>query len=481
VVIVTIVVNLFVTVSSLVTRGAKLNHLRRGSRVICSSLLLLLMFLPVFSWSQGTGKGIEEIITLEQAIDMSLESNRQVKNAAMEVTKTKEQIAAARTRRLPMFFLSVLGARLLQTATFEFPAGSLGTFPGIGAIPARDTSVDAKPQWGVYGSAMVAQPLSQQYRIGLSIDLLVAGHAIAVEKLRQQQHGVVKDVKHSYYEILQLQISLAAAKEAVIFYREFDRVVEEHVREKTAMKGESMEVKTRLLKAEKDVLTLTNSIASRKEQLNRLLGRDIRTRFAVSPVPEPAPFETDLDQADTKALAQRPEVKEARLKVKAAEYDRSIKKSEYIPDVSLAFNYMSVFSVPVLPSNVMTAGFLLTWDVFDWGRKNRELAEKALTIEQAHNGVREAESLVLLDVNHQFRKLEEARADIKASTLGLETAKENRRVTTNKYKEKTALLKDVLEAETNLAEANRQFQKSLLSAWTAKADFEKAMGEEYKR
>jgi outer membrane protein len=419
-----------------------------------------------------------EVITLEQAINIALENNRQVKNAVLEISKTNEQIAAARTKRYPNFFLSVLGARLLQTATFEFPKGSMGVFPGIGPVPAQKTEVEAKPAYGVYSTASVNQPLSQQYKISLNLNLLEAGAAIAKEKLRQQQQLTINDVKHIYYGILQLQSSLNAAKEAVSFYSELSRVAEQHVLEKTAMKSEAMGIKTRLLNSEKDVLTLNNAAASQKEQLNRLLGRDIRTKIAVNPVPDPALFETDIEEANTTALARRPEVKEARLKVKQAEYDRRIKKAEYIPDVSLTFNYISLFNISVVPNNLMSAGLLLTWDVFDWGRKNRELSEKSKTVEQAMNGVKDTEALVLMDVNNQFRKLGEARADIRVSHQALETAKENLRTTINKYTEKTALLKDVLEAQTIHADANRQYEKSLLALWTTRADFEKAMGEE---
>jgi outer membrane protein TolC len=40
------------------------------------------------------------------------------------------------------------------------------------------------------------------------------------------------------------------------------------------------------------------------------------------------------------------------------------------------------------------------------------------------------------------------------------------------------LLKDVLEIQTSLADANHRYQAALLAYWTARADFEKALGEE---
>ncbi len=443
-------------------------------------LIVMLQFFGSDTWGQGTVPPEAEALMLDQAISLALQNNNEVKNAFLEAEKAKEQVAAFRTRRLPIFTLSILGARMLKSATFEFPRGSLGTFAATGPIPAKDTDVEAKPQFVTYGSASMAQPLSQQYRIGLNIDLLGTNQAIAMEKLRLQKQTTVNDVKHAYYGVLQLQSSLEAAQEAVVFYRELARVVDQHVAQKTAMRSESLEVKARLAKAEKDVLALSNAMASQKEQLNRLLARDIRTKFSVSPVPDPALLAVNLDEAGSIALGQRPEVKEARLKVRRAEYNMRIKKSEYIPDVSLSVNYVSVYNVEVLPRDIATAGLLFTWDIFDWGRKKRELAERSMTIEQASNGVRETESVVLMDVNSKYRKLQEAKAECDASQLGLEAAREKLRTTKNQYMEKTLLLKDVLEAEATRADANRQYQNALLDLWKAKANFEKAMGEEYK-
>ena len=55
---------------------------------------------------------------------------------------------------------------------------------------------------------------------------------------------------------------------------------------------------------------------------------------------------------------------------------------------------------------------------------------------------------------------------------------EKLRVTTNRFKQNAALLKDVLQQQSDLAEANSRYQQAVLSFWTAKADLEKALGEE---
>jgi outer membrane protein len=118
----------------------------------------------------------------------------------------------------------------------------------------------------------------------------------------------------------------------------------------------------------------------------------------------------------------------------------------------------------------------LSWEPFDWGRKKRELAEKSRGVEQARQTEQETESAVLIEVNGKFRKLQQTHQLLAVGRLAEETALEQARVASNRYTARAAMLKDVLSAQTALAEANQQYQQALLAFWAARADFEKAIG-----
>jgi outer membrane protein TolC len=189
--------------------------------------------------------------------------------------------------------------------------------------------------------------------------------------------------------------------------------------------------------------------------------------------------ETDLVQARQRALEQRPEIREARLKIESAKLDRRVKKSEYIPDVSLAYNYVSTFSYSnFLPRSVSSVGVQVEWEVFDWGRKKNELKEKERTISQADNALQEAQSQVLLEVNSKYRKLQESCQLVRVARLAQTAARAHVQMVAYKYRLEAVLLKDVLHAQASLADADSDYQNALLSFWTAKADFEKALGED---
>src|SRR5262249_21508473 len=205
----------------------------------------------------------------------------------------------------------------------------------------------------------------------------------------------------------------------------------------------------------------------------------IRTDFKVNPAGNVSGYPADLESARNRALEQRPEIREARLSIKRAEVDRRIKKSEYIPDVSAGFIYLGFRNFDdIVPKNLASAGLAIKWEVFDWGRKRDELAEKGKTIEQANERLREVQSRVLIDVSDKFRKLQQTRQALVVAQLAEDTARETLRINTNKYKLMAALLSDVLQSQSTLAEADDQFQQALLGYWTAQAEFEKALGED---
>ena len=140
--------------------------------------------------------------------------------------------------------------------------------------------------------------------------------------------------------------------------------------------------------------------------------------------------------------------------------------------------YQGINNVQVLPPNVATAGFFLTWEPFDWGRRHNKVVEATKTIEQARNGIQETESQVAVEVGAKYRKWQEASLLLKASRTAHEAAAEQFRVTSNKYKEQAALLKDLLQAQAQSSETNFQYQQALSSYWSAFAELRKAMGEE---
>jgi outer membrane protein TolC len=435
---------------------------------------------PIASPAQEQSNGDAQVplLTLDEAVTLALQQNRLVKNSALEAQKYDFQVSTARSRRKPQFQFTMLGGELLHPFDFTFPAGSFGTYPGIGPIPSTNAKIHTPAVFTTYITANADQPISQQYKIGLGIHMTELGRDVAREDVRAERQKIAADVRKAYFNLVAIQASVDAAREAVNTLEEAQRVTVQYLTEKTVLRAEALEVDARLAKSRYELSVAQNGLATQREALNQLLGRDVATPFRVEFIPEQDRSDLTLDSARQEALVNRPECRQAHLKEKQAEYDRRLAKAEYIPDLSLSLRYQGLYNVQVLPQNVATAGFLLTWEPFDWGRRHNKVVEASKTIEQARNGIEETESKVAVEIGAKYRTWQEASLLLTASRTAHEAAAEQLRVTGNKYKQQAVLLRDLLQAQTQSSETNFQYQQALSSYWSAFAELRKAMGEE---
>jgi outer membrane protein TolC len=460
-------------------RGHSFNKGARRQPAVVTNYLGVVLIAGLFLLSGHTTCNAQqtartsETITLDQAIDIALRSNHSIKIAELGVNRTDEDIAAAKTSRLPAFHTYALFSGNLAKNELKVPNPAASQFPGLG--PFFLLNLERKPS-AVFAATTI-QPLSQQYRIGLYIKLTKLGHEISQVKLRQQKDETIAQVKKTYYAILQTKSAISSLEEAVRSYQELDKVTGDYVVQKIVLKADHLVVQTRLAKAQYDELELSTRLATQKEQFNTLLGREVGAEFEVTDAPAFISVETNLVAARKVALEHRPELQQARLAVEAATLDRRIKKSEYIPDVSAGFVYLTPRNFPsVVPKEFANVGVVASWEVFDWGRKKHQLAEKNYAVEQAKNALKEAEDQVLVDVGDKLRKLQLSGEALHVARLAEDAAKENLRVSTGQYKFQAVMLSDVLRSQASLAEATNEYQRVLLTFWTAKAEFEKALG-----
>jgi len=422
----------------------------------------------------------ENVLTLDDAIALALKNNRTVQSAALEMEKADAGIAALRTRRYPQLNLRYTGAQQLSPLDFEFQRGSLGSISSGEVIPTADTKISTPKQWENQGQALVAQPLAQLYRISLEIEQYGLVKNIAEEQHRNARTSVINDVRKAYFGILETQSAFKAVTEAIGFYTELDRLMTDHLQQQTILKADLLDVKSKLARVRYDATKAQHALSSQKEQLNHLLGRDLATPFAVSEAVEPPPPDMDQTEAVEKAMKLRPEIREAKLKARQAEYGMKIKRTEYIPDVDLVFSYTRLPEMEIMPKDYAYAGVRLTWEPFDWGRKQQELSEKKKSLSQANSALKDSESLIKMDVTQRYRKMRETYQFLDVARINQEAARERLRVVMDRYQQKTALLKDLLQTQAQAAEANHQLHQALLGCLAAKADFQKALGGEEK-
>ncbi len=445
----------------------------------CFLLLLGATTIPN-AWAQAPKvDSAPPLLTLDEAVRIASGKNRDVQISELDVTKAGEKVAQARTNYWPKLDAYVLAGTSLNSVNFTVPAGTFGSFPATGPIPATESFIRTPQQLSAFIFATATQPLIDLYKIRLAVQQAGLGSNLSREGVRAQQQETRRQVKVAYYQIAQSEAQVESAKAAVQHLMELSTITDRRLVTETVLASDSLIVKAKLKQQRYQLVSLQDALEVQKQSLNRLLGRDLRTPFSVEMQPIVNIAEFDLETARKQALEQRPELREARLQTAVAQKDVQRARAEYIPDLGLQAGYLSFQNINFLPQNTGFVAFLFRWQQpWDWGYKKHHIAELRAVSDQKSLTEQDAEQRVLLDVEDKFRKLRQARMLLEAQTDARDAEKVKLREVTSRYTQQAVLLSDLLQQEATVSQAEAQYQHAFAGYWTARAEFERAIGAE---
>ena len=420
----------------------------------------------------------ENVLTLDHAIELARSHNRELKQAGLEIHKQQEALSEARTQLYPRFDTYFLGSELLTPLDFTIKSGTLGTFPATGPIPAKDSVIHTPARPVAIASVTVTQPLTQLLRIDLSIKQQKLATELSQQSYLEHEQMLVNEVRHAYYAILQSQSEVESQRALLAYLQELQQLTARRLQQEAVLKADSLRITAQRTKALYQLTVTEDALADQKEALNRLLGRDLLEEFTVEMVPASLPEESSLQQARKVATEMRPEIKAETIKKERAALDTKIERTRYIPDISIQANYLTTPNISFLPQNVGAVGVLLTWQPWDWGQKRHNIAQKVDAEKQAQLSIDNVREQVLQDVDSTFRRLREAREMLTAAQAARDAEAEKLRNEMDAYSHQTIVLSDLLQQQSSVANAEDQYRQGLLAFWRARADFERALGEE---
>jgi len=440
------------------------------------SIVLLLMMLPA-SNMRGQVESPKPL-TLEEAVSLARSHNRELKQAGLEIHKQKEAFSEARTQLYPRFDTYFLASELLAPLDFTIRSGTFGTFPATGPIPAKDSIIHTPARPIAITSVTATQPLTQLFRINLSIKEQKLAADLSQQSYFQREQDVVNEVRRAYYALLESQSELASQRALLTYLEELQQLTGRRLQQEAVLKADSLRITAQRSKASYQLTVIENAVADRKEALNRLLGRDLLAEFTVEMVPGSLPEESSLQEARKTAVEMRPEIKAETIKKERAALDTKIEKTRYIPDISIQANYATTSNISFLPQNLGGIGVLLTWQPWDWGQKRHNIAQKVDAEKQAQLSIDSVRDQVLQEVDSAYRRLREARDLLTAAQAARDAEAEKLRNEMDAYSHQTIVLSDLLQQQSSVASAEDQYRQGLLAFWKARADFERALGEE---
>jgi len=404
--------------------------------------------------------------TVDQTVAIALKNNANIQNAQLEIEKAEERVSAAKTKRLPKFELQAIGGEALTNLSIEIDNGSAGAPNG------EKTRVDLARTFNTIAVARITQPLTQLHAISLGVQLNEAALQANKEQERAARLAITREVKSAYYAVLSARGYANAMKEAVTAAEEVDREMNVRVSQKAALEADHLDASARLASTKVAALSANNALASAQDRLNYLVGAEVEVSDgAFEEMPK-------LTGATDEVIAQRPDVREAAVRVEQSKLDMQLKNTERIPEVALMVSSATPIGNDVLPSNMTSVGISMSYEPFTWGRRSSELREKRHAVAQAENALRDKQALASVEIAAYGRKVEEAAAQIAVRKFESEAARERLRVTKARFQVLAARPEEMFNAGASLTQAAAREQEAISAYWTARADYEKAIGEE---
>jgi len=411
---------------------------------------------------------------LTQTIEAALEANLGLKQSREEVNAALATKKARTTNFLPTF-----------SARYGYIRRDKPTTQALIGQQGEQLDVIINPEDEYNFVTSFSQPiftgfaLINQYKIA-SLGLDVAEIS---EKLTRQD--VILDAKNAYFSILKSQKLMVVAEDTVKQVNAQKEVAENMYQVGMSPLNDLLQSQVQLANDKQRYITAQNNLEINKSQFNTLLRRPVNAPVAIVDILDYTPFEHDINYCLSQADENRLELQVADLEVQIAEKDYQLSKRNYFPSIDLTGNLTrrgTEWDVDggegISDKKFWDIRATATWDFWEWGRTRYGVKEKLSRLSQAKYRKEDISDNIELEVKQAFLRTKETEKNITTVEKAIEQAKENLRITEERYKEQVSTTTDVLVAQTLLTDTMTNYYNALYDFKIAKAVLYRALGQE---
>jgi outer membrane protein TolC len=429
-------------------------------------VLAILLAVPAGAHAEGVR------LTLDEAVAKAkLHSARLAQLASLE-DAAAAGLRGARAGRMPNVEVSAAYSRNSDVPELRL------TLPGVGSRTLFPNIPD------VYRTRAAASlPLYTGGRVAGAIAGASHLQDAAAKDAAAGESDLVLETTTAYWFLVTARESARVLTEAVAAYASHQKDAQSRLDVGMAARNELLAVQVERDRAELARLQAENSARVSNANLIRLTGlaadSDIVPLETTAPVAQvPGPSEALV----AAALAARPELGALKARVAALEASIRVARAGSRPQAAASggYDYANPNS-RVLP---LAADWKGTWSVgvsvwvspFDGGRTSAAVAQATAQAEALRHQLEDAERLVALDVTSRLLDLGSAEAALAVTERNIEAARENVRVSRDRYQEGVTSSSDLLDAETALLRASLDRTGAVAQQRLAVARLERALG-----
>src|SRR5947199_1568259 len=296
---------------------------------------------------------------------------------------------------------------------------------------------------------------------------------VAVEDVELQRQLISLAVKEAYTNILfagrLIRVQEQAVQRAELNLRSAKGFFEVGTRPKSDVARAEVDVAN----ARVDLIRARNALRTARVALNTAMAIDVDTPTAVQDNLVFEAVNLDRGQLRGEALRSRPEYRQSKLRVRAAEPRERQTFRSFFPDISGTGSYGG--SQPQLTES-WTLGLSLSWSLFDGGNRVAKYQEAKANLEGARQRVKSTELDIIQNVEQAEIAVEEAQERIQAAQALVASAQENFRLAQGRFDAGVGTILELTDAQLALTQAQNTEAQALADYRIALARLDRAVG-----
>jgi HAE1 family hydrophobic/amphiphilic exporter-1 len=400
-----------------------------------------------------------ESLTVEQAIALALERNRDVLKAREQVEALKGKIREVRSLALPNVKVEATGLRFRDPSFLNSTA--------FDKIPADFRDALLVQGANLFDYALTfSQPLYTSGKVGTAVRLSrLELEGVGNDQDRVEQE-VTLEVVRTFYDLLLAGEKVGVARETVTQREKHLEVVRSRFAAGDAMEVDVLRSEVNVANAQPELIRAENAVRQARAALNHLLVRDPNAPLeARGRLEYQAWQETDLEALGREALRRRPEISRLRILDREAELQERLAQAESRMRLDLKGRYGMSARMPENLWNSSFARWSFSFEfalpVFDGGRRSGLLTQAVASRHVARLSLDQQESFVRLQVRQALDELRRAEKTVEATQLNVRQAERVLVMMQNNYRYGAATTLDVVDAQMALSLARTNLLQGL--------------------
>ncbi len=431
---------------------------------------LIIVSFILYTGSLGFSQEILKL-TLEKSVELALKQNPQHLATGKRVDAARSGVREAVSAFFPS--LNGQGQRTLNEKVMELEFPSM--VPGE---PPQRVEIDFTRDY--------------QFTFALSMPLYTGGQLVSgykqadynlkstKQELMQSRQSTVFNTKQAFFGILLAEHFVEVAQGSVKDAEDFYENVKIQHEVGMASQFDLLRSEVRLANLQPQLIKAKNNLEIAKLNLKTILGLDLSSEIETEGRLEYIPSEIDLEECITKALSNRPELKQLSFQKRIAGEGLKMARASGLPSVAISgqYNYWADqfnFKEDTW-QNYYSLNLVLSIPVFNGLSSSAKAAKSKAVIKELELTQEGLIEMLKFEVMQAVLKIKEAEQSLLSQEKNVEQAQESLRIAELNYNEGLVTILDVQQAQTALAQAKTNYSQALYDYSVARAELDKATG-----